>query len=94
MTGPFNNLPSEPEDRAAFEREWQLQERARREQREAHTAGGNPGVAEYRLVSAALRRPPASRPPSNFAHAVAELAALAHARPRWTCASSSACCVA
>lgn len=66
---------------ADFEHEWALQERALSgertgQERAGHDAGGDePGIAEYRRIIRALRRPPAARLPSNFAWQVAQLAA-------------------
>lgn len=64
-----------------LEREWALQERAFSaervsEEHTGHDAGSNePGLAEYRRIARALRRPPAERLPSNFAWQMAQLAA-------------------
>lgn len=59
----------------SFEREWQLQERALREERAGLAADGDPDLASYRRVARALRRAPEERLPSNFAYVVAGLAA-------------------
>ena len=56
----------------AFEREWQLQERARRDER--GELAGDPDIAAYRRVARALRQPQPDRLPSNFAYTVAALA--------------------
>ena len=49
----------------AFEREWQLQERALRDERTGRA--GDPDIAAYRRVARALRQPQPDRLPSNFA---------------------------
>ena len=59
----------------SFEREWQLQERALREERAGLAGNGDPELAAYRRVAHALRRAPEERLPSNFAYLVAGLAA-------------------
>lgn len=59
----------------SFEREWELQERALREERAGLADSGDPELAPYRRVAHALRRAPEERLPSNFAYLVAGLAA-------------------
>lgn len=62
-------------------REWDLQERARSDVREGLAGDAVPGdFAAYRRIAQALRTPPPSRLPSNFAFQVAQLAARRHAR--------------
>jgi hypothetical protein len=51
--------------------EWEAQERALREERASARAGGAAGVAQYRLIARALRHPPLSAVPSDFAARVA-----------------------
>ena len=53
-------------------REWELQERALREERDAlGNAASDPDVAQYRVVARALRQPPDAGPPADFARSVA-----------------------
>lgn len=52
------------------EHEWQLQERALREQRSGVACADDPLLAQYRQVARALQQPTAA-PPPDFAHAVA-----------------------
>lgn len=59
----------------ALEREWQLQERALREERAGLAGAADPELASYRRIAQALRRAPDERLPSNFAYVVADLAA-------------------
>lgn len=61
------------------EREWQLQERALREEREAAPGGDDPALAQYRRVARALRTPLADALPADFA---AQVAARASKRAR------------
>lgn len=69
-----------PFDGAPFdEREWQLQERALREEREGSATGDDPAVADYRKVVHALRTPPSVDLPADFAAQVAARAAARHA---------------
>ena len=63
------------------EHEWQAQERAMREERAGVAASDDPTLAHYRQVARALRRPPASAPPPDFARRVAASVAAAHAPP-------------
>lgn len=59
-------------------REWELQERARSDVRDAIAADAVPGdFAAYRRIAQALRTPPPERLPSNFAFQVAQIAARA-----------------
>jgi hypothetical protein len=60
---------------AESQREWQLQERALREEREGIEASDDPEVADYRRIAHALRRPLPERLPSNFAFQMAQLVA-------------------
>lgn len=61
------------------EREWQLQERALRAERDGAPTGDEPALAEYRLVARALRAPIAEALPPGFAAQVARRA-LARSR--------------
>lgn len=65
------NKPTERID----EREWQMQERALREERFGAAAGDDPGIAAYRHVARALREPLPDALPSDFAEAIAAQAA-------------------
>lgn len=56
------------------ENEWQLQERALREQRSGIAGGDDPLLAQYRQVARALRQPAAGTPPAGFAREVAAVA--------------------
>jgi hypothetical protein len=57
-------------------REWELQERARSDVRDAIAGDAVPSdFAAYRRIAQALRSPPPARLPSNFAFQVAQLAA-------------------
>jgi hypothetical protein len=57
-------------------REWELQERARSDVRDAIAGDAVPGdFAAYRRIAQVLRTPPPERLPSNFAFQVAQLAA-------------------
>lgn len=58
------------------EHEWQLQERAVREQRAGVAGGDDPLLAQYRRVARALREPTGA-PPPDFAQAVAATLATA-----------------
>ncbi|HSR65451.1 MAG TPA: hypothetical protein VLM17_07620 [Xanthomonadaceae bacterium] len=57
------------------EQEWQLQERALREERDGAPAGEDPALAQYRQVARALRAPPPVALPADFAAGVASRAA-------------------
>ena len=60
---------------ARMEREWQLQERARRAERAgAADDGGDARAAEYRLLARVLRDPPLAPLPEDFARQAAALA--------------------
>ena len=61
------------------EREWQLQERALREERDGAAGGDEPVLAQYRQVARALRAPLPDALPADFA---ALVAARAGARAR------------
>jgi hypothetical protein len=52
-------------------REWDAQERAVRAERLGARVGHDPAVAQYRLIDRALRNPPLSPMPSDFAARVA-----------------------
>jgi len=76
----FEPPESHPPEGASFdEREWQLQERALREDRAGSASGDDPVVAGYRQVAHALRTPPAVDLPADFAEQVAARAAARHA---------------
>jgi hypothetical protein len=66
------------------EREWNLQERALREER-LHAAAGDPDVAAYRRIVRTLREPLPDALPTNFAASVAAqaFASSARASSRW-----------
>ena len=67
-------------DDAAFDaREWQLQERATREECDGAPASDDPALAQYRRVARALREPLPHAVPDDFA---ARVAARAEARRR------------
>lgn len=66
-------------DQPVDEREWQLQERALREERDGAPGGDDPVLAQYRQVARALRAPLADALPADFA---AQVAARASARAR------------
>ena len=69
-----------PVDDASFDsREWQLQERAWREERDGAATSDDPALAEYRRVARALREPMPDALPPDFA---ARVAARAEARRR------------
>jgi hypothetical protein len=73
--------PPEPHPAEATpfdEREWQLQERALREEREGSVAGDDPAVADYRKVARALRTPLDVELPADFAARVAARVAARH----------------
>jgi len=53
------------------QREWRAQESAVRAERSGARAGGDPDVAQYRLIARALRNPPLDPLPSDFAVRVA-----------------------
>lgn len=61
------------------EHEWQLQERALREERDCAPLADEPALAQYRQVARALRAPMPDALPAGFA---AQLAARAGARRR------------
>lgn len=62
-------------DDPAMEREWQLQERAQREERAgAPMAADDPRLAQYRLLTRALRAPVMEPIPLGFAEQVARRA--------------------
>ena len=62
-------------DDPAMEREWQLQERAQREERAgAPMAADDPRLAQYRLLTRALRAPVMEPIPFGFAEQVARRA--------------------
>lgn len=63
------------------EREWQLQERALREQRSGISGDDDPLLAQYRQVARALRQPSIGAPPADFARVVAAAAASASRPP-------------
>jgi hypothetical protein len=66
--------PQQPFD-APTEREWQLQERARRAERAgAADDGGDARAAHYRLIARVLRAPPLSAVPADFARQAAAFA--------------------
>ena len=70
-------------DEAFDEREWQLQERALREERDGAPAGEEPALAQYRRVARALRSPLPDALPADFAAQVAARAvARAHSGDR------------
>lgn len=71
--------PHRPDEPAFDEREWQLQERALHDERGGLIAGDDPALADYRLVSRALRTPAPVDLPADFA---AQVAACAAARAR------------
>lgn len=58
-------------DKESELREWEAQERAVRAERLGARVGHDPAVAQYRLIDRALRNPPLSRMPSDFAAQVA-----------------------
>jgi hypothetical protein len=62
------------------EREWNLQERALREERLHAAAAGDPDVAAYRRIVRTLREPLPDALPTNFAASVAAQAARPSAR--------------
>ncbi|MET4728775.1 hypothetical protein ABIE09_002586 [Lysobacter enzymogenes] len=65
-------------DDPATAREWALQERAREHERAgAPMSEGDPRLAQYRLLSRALRAPPMEPIPYGFAEQVARRAAAA-----------------
>ncbi|MGN6513854.1 MAG: hypothetical protein ACTHKZ_09855 [Lysobacteraceae bacterium] len=66
-------------DESIDEHEWQLQERALREERDGAPRGEDPALAQYRQVARALRAPLAEALPAGFA---AQVAARAQARAR------------
>jgi hypothetical protein len=71
--------PHQPEGPPFDEREWQLQERALREERDGAPTGDDPALADYRTVARALRTPLAIDLPSDFAAQVSARAAARHA---------------
>jgi hypothetical protein len=74
--------PPEPhptEDTSFDEREWQLQERALRDERDGSPTGDDPAVVDYRRVVRALRAPLAVDLPPDFAAQVAARVAARHA---------------
>lgn len=76
----FEPPESHPAEGTSFdEREWQLQERALREERDGSVAGDDPAVADYRKVAHALRTPPPVALPADFAVQVAARVAARHA---------------
>ncbi len=67
---------NDPSRTDADAREWELQERARSDVRDAIAGDAVPSdFAAYRRIAQALRTPPPERLPSNFAFQVAQLAA-------------------
>lgn len=76
----MNTGPRNPDPRFDAH-EWQAQERALREERDAAAGSDDPLLAQYRQVARALRQPLASAPPPDFARSVAASAAAAHAPP-------------
>lgn len=75
------NIGPRTQDARFDEHEWQLQERALREQRSGIAGGDDPLLAQYRQVARVLRQPSAGAPPADFARAVAAAVAAAPASP-------------
>jgi len=72
--------PEHPADGTPFdEREWQLQERALREERDGAPTSDDPALADYRRVSRALRAPLPVDLPFDFAAQVSARVAARHA---------------
>ncbi len=61
------------------EREWQMQERARLDEREAREPGHDPAAVSYRRIAHALRQAPPVDLPVDFAATVARRAEAARA---------------
>lgn len=77
--GVAGTAPGSSAEKPSHEREWQAQERAMRAERLGlDPADGDARIAEYRLLSRALRHPPLDPIPADFAAQVAAMAA----RPR------------
>ena len=72
---------SRAQDARFDEHEWQMQERALREQRSGIAGGDDPVLAQYRQVAGALRQPSIGAPPPDFARAVAAAVAVASGAP-------------
>jgi hypothetical protein len=68
-------------DARQWEHEWQLQERALREERAGAPAPEERNLAAYREIAHALRQPPAEGLPLDFAARVAALAQVRAAVP-------------
>lgn len=75
----FEPTDHRPTESPVDEHEWQLQERAWRDERDGAAASDDPSLAEYRRVVRALREPLPHGLPADFA---ARVAARAEARRR------------